>query len=140
MAHFHDGTRRDVTDLAVFTTGDASTAKVTREGAVALARTGEAAILVRHLDSIASTRLTYVRHDAGYQFSGPEPANFIDREIFAKQRDLQLNPAPVAGDAAFLRRISLDLTGTLPTAEEAKAFLDSPAVDKRASGALQLIC
>ena len=133
VAHFKDGSRRDVTDLAVFTTGDAATAKVTREGAVAFARTGDAAILVRYLESIVSTRLTYVRHDAGYKFSGAEPASFIDEEIFAKQRELQLNPAPIASDAAFLRRIYLDLTGTLPTAEEAKAFLDSTSTDKRAA-------
>ncbi len=132
MAHFKDGTRRDVTDLAIFTTGEGGAAHVGRDGLVTFARTGEAAVLVRFLDSFASVRLTYVRHDAAYNFQGPEPANFIDREIFAKQRELQINPAPAASDAAFLRRVHLDLTGTLPTADEARKFLDSPDVGKRA--------
>jgi hypothetical protein len=131
VAHFDDSTRRDVTDFAVFTTGDPVTATVTRDGLVAFARTGETAILVRYLDAITSIRLTYVKHDADFRFTGPAPGNFIDAEIFAKQRELQLNPAPVASDAVFLRRVFLDLTGTLPTAEEAKDFLDSPAADKR---------
>ncbi len=132
VAHFADSTRRDVTDLAVFTTGDPATAGVTRDGLVTFARTGETAVLVRYLDAITSVRLTYVKHDPDFRFSGPAPANFIDAEIFAKQRELQLNPAPVASDEVFLRRVFLDLTGTLPTAEEAKAFLDSKASDKRA--------
>ncbi len=132
VAHFADGTRRDVTDLAVFTTGDPATASVTRDGLVTFARTGEAAVLVRYLDAITSVRLTYVKHDADFRFSGPAQANFIDAEIFAKQRELQLNPAPVASDEVFLRRVFLDLTGTLPTAEGARSFLDSKATDKRA--------
>ncbi len=132
IAHFEDGTRRDVTDLAIFTTGDPATATVTRDGLVSFARTGEAAILVRFLDSIKSVRLTYVKQDEAFRFAGPTPANFIDTEIFAKQRELQLNPAPLAADEVFLRRIYLDLTGTLPTAEEARAFLDSKEADKRA--------
>jgi len=42
--------------------------------------------------------------------------------------------ALVAGDctdAEFLRRVSLDLNGTIPTADEARAFLDNPSPDKR---------
>ena len=132
VAHFADGTRRDVTDFAVFTTGHPATATVTRDGLVTFARTGEAAVLVRYLDAITSVRLTYVKHDADFRFSGPPPANFIDDDVFAKQRELQLNPAPVAADEVFLRRVFLDLTGTLPTADEARDFLDSKAADKRA--------
>jgi hypothetical protein len=39
--------------------------------------------------------------------------------------------APPAGDAVFLRRLYLDLTGRIPTAEEARGFLDDPAPEKR---------
>src|SRR5262249_2917814 len=40
-------------------------------------------------------------------------------------------PAPPADDAEFLRRIYLDLVGKIPTAAEARAFLDDPTPDKR---------
>lgn len=39
--------------------------------------------------------------------------------------------APVASDGEFLRRVTLDLTGTIPTSAEARAFLDDPAPNKR---------
>src|SRR5262245_16781693 len=39
--------------------------------------------------------------------------------------------APIASDAEFLRRIYLDLTGTIPAAADVRAFLDDKAADKR---------
>ena len=55
-AHFADGTSRDVTALTVFTTSE-GTAKVTPEGLVTFARTGEASVLARYLTGITSVRL-----------------------------------------------------------------------------------
>lgn len=46
-------------------------------------------------------------------------------------RDLKQTPAPAATDGEFLRRLSLDLTGRIPTAQEARAFLDDPSPYKR---------
>src|SRR5688572_8891678 len=39
--------------------------------------------------------------------------------------------APRCSDADYLRRVSLDLTGMPPTADEARAFIADPAPDKR---------
>ena len=52
----------------------------------------------------------------------------IDRTIEAK---LDGDPAPPATDAEFLRRITLDLAGTIPTSAEAREFLDDPSAYKR---------
>ncbi len=52
----------------------------------------------------------------------------IDRTIEAK---LEGDAAPPATDAEFLRRISLDLAGMIPTSAEARAFLDDPSPYKR---------
>src|SRR5947209_9727087 len=62
--------------------------------------------------------------------AGPPLHQRIDQEIAAASKSFQ--PAPPASDAEFLRRIYLDLTGTIPTAAEARAFLDDTAADKRA--------
>ncbi len=130
-AHFADGTSRDVTDLTVFTTADTD-ASVSATGLVKFHRTAEASILARYLDGITSARLTYVEPDTKFAFTSPPPANFIDELVFAKQKDLQLLPAAICTDEVFLRRVYLDAIGTLPTADEARDFLDSKDTDKRA--------
>jgi len=60
----------------------------------------------------------------------PKPANGIDEIIFAKLKSLGIEPA-LCSDAVFIRRAFLDLTGKLPTAEEAKAFIQDPDQNKR---------
>jgi hypothetical protein len=130
-AHFADGTKRDVTDLTVFTTAE-SDASITATGLVKFRRTANASFLARYLDGITSTRLVYVEADPKFAFEAPQAANVVDQLVFAKQRELQLLPAAVCSDEVFLRRVYLDCIGTLPTPDEARTFLDSKAADKRA--------
>jgi len=131
-AHFDNGVIRDVTDLAVFSTNEKQAAEVSNEGLVSFQGTAEATFLVRYLDRITGVRLSYLKRDAEFAFHAPTEANAIDRHVFAKQRELQLRPAELVSDEVFLRRVYLDVTGTLPTAAEAKQFLDSTSPDKRA--------
>ncbi len=56
----------------------------------------------------------------------------IDDAVFAKLKALRIEPAPVSADAVFLRRAWLDVIGTLPAADDARAFLADRAADKRA--------
>lgn len=56
----------------------------------------------------------------------------IDRAIAAGTPQFDKLAAPLADDAEFLRRITLDLTGIIPTADEARAFLKEAAPDRRA--------
>jgi hypothetical protein len=62
----------------------------------------------------------------------PQPANRIDEIVFAKLAKLGVPPR-LCADAVFIRRVYLDLTGKLPSAEDAKAFLLSPDKNKRAA-------
>jgi hypothetical protein len=129
-AHFADGTQRDVTDLTVFTTAEVD-ASISATGLVKFHRTADASFLARYLDGITSTRLVWVEADPKFAFTAPKPANVVDELVFAKQKELQLLPAAVCSDEVFLRRVFLDCIGTLPTADEARAFLDSKDADKR---------
>src|SRR5215510_9499153 len=56
----------------------------------------------------------------------------IDRMVRAEWRKHDVTPAARASDAAFLRRVWLDLAGTLPPVDDIKKFLADPARDKRA--------
>jgi hypothetical protein len=131
-AHFKSGEVRDVTRLAVFSLNDAEAASVTPTGLVRFKQTAEVSVLVRYLDRFTSARLTFVRPDSKFVFTAPKSTNYIDDLVFARQRELQLLPAPVASDEVFLRRVYLDVIGALPTADEARAFLDSKDADRRA--------
>ena len=62
----------------------------------------------------------------------PAPANRIDEIVFAKLNALGIKPV-LCSDAVFIRRAYLDLTGRLPSAEEAKAFIQDPDKGKRAA-------
>jgi len=139
LAHFADGSVVDVTSLAVFTTGHDAAVSVSPQGLVKFNNTHEASVLVRYLEQVRSVQLTYIRDDPNYAFQGPEPANLVDRHIFARQRAMQLQPSGLSSDSAFLRRVYLDTIGALPTPDEAKAFLDSVEPDKRAKLIDQLL-
>ena len=140
-AHFYSGEVRDVTALSVFSVNVAGAATVSDGGFVEFNRTGDAAILVRYLDQIKSARLQYVRTDPKFVFRPPVAnasgslSNEIDKFVFAKQKELQLNPrAPLCTDEGFSTpRLSLDtIECGLPTANEAREFLDSKDAQKRA--------
>lgn len=131
-AHFSDGHVRDVTSLSVFTTNEKEAATISVSGLVEFNRTAEVSFLVRYLDRITGVRLSYLQQDPQFAFQSPPEVNSIDRHVFAKQRDLQLLPAEVCRDEVFLRRVYLDVTGALPTPEEAREFLDSSESNKRA--------
>src|SRR3954452_17492922 len=68
--------------------------------------------------------------------AGPDAAReltaAIDARIAAKWQATAPRPAPPADDSEFLRRVTLDLTGTIPSASEARDFLDDRSADKRA--------
>jgi hypothetical protein len=132
MAHFSDGTARDVTSLAKLDTSNPDAAEVTREGLVTGSQRGGIAVLVRYQERIQSLRLTYVQNIPGFKWDNPEPFNLVDPPVFERLKLLQIPISPLASDREFLRRAYLDTLGLLPTAAEARAFLADKSADKRA--------
>ncbi len=130
-ATFSDGSKRDVTRLAVFEPSNA-VATVTPDGEARREQAGETAILVRYLDRQAVARLAFVPSRPGYVWRDVPGANAIDHFVFAKLRALRMRPSELCSDSVFLRRAYLDTLGILPTAAEARAFLDDSRSDKRA--------
>ncbi len=59
------------------------------------------------------------------------PRNFVDVHIFGKMRRESVPHALLATDAEFMRRVKLDLTGRIPTADEIRAFIANPDPAKR---------
>jgi hypothetical protein len=130
-AVFSDGSRRDVTRMAVY---EQSTelAKISHDGLVVRQRPGEVAVVVRYLNCQETVRLAFVPARPEFVWQDVPASNYIDEQVFAKLRTLRMNPSGLCADGEYLRRAYLDLLGILPTAEEARAFVADEATDKRA--------
>lgn len=131
-AHFADGTIRDITPLAVFSSSDTAIATVDETGFVVGHDRGEATVLVRYLEHIESSSMTFVRDIEGFVWNEVTPHNYIDERVDDKLRQLQFVPSGLCSDEEFVRRVHLDIVGGLPTPDEVHAFLADTATDKRA--------
>ena len=132
-ATFSDGSVQDVTRWVKYTDANASVTTVDESGNVKVMGFGEGAITAWYLSRIAIATITapYTNKVAPEVFAKAPRRNFIDDEVLAKLRELNIPPSPRCTDEEFIRRAFLDTIGTLPTAEEVRMFL---ADDQRAAG------
>ena len=134
-ARYDDGTTRDVTSWTRFVSNQDNVAAVDDAGRVTVASTGEAVIRAHYGGQVAISRLLVPYPSVGNAGSPssliPHPSSLIDPPLFAKLRRLGITPSPLCSDVVFLRRATLDLTGTLPAAAEARQFLASGDPNKR---------
>jgi hypothetical protein len=131
LAHFSDGTIRDVTPISVYSSSSESVAHVGDGGVVEKVSRGETAILARYLDKMATSYITFLEDVPGFAWNNAPEKNFIDTLVNAKLKQLQILPSDLCSDEEFLRRAWLDATGRLPTVEEAQAFLADQNPSKR---------
>jgi hypothetical protein len=131
QAHYSDGSDRDVTDLAVFFSNNESAAAVTEEG-MATANGPGAAFIMARFDEFSGGAGVIVRPDKPFTFPEVPANNYIDEAVYAHWKKLHLTPSDLASDETFLRRVYIDVTGLLPTAQERERFLASKSAAKRA--------
>ena len=131
-AEYSDGSRRDVTRQSEFSSNLDPVAGVDEDGFVtATGQSGEAAIMARYVGHVAVFQ-AIVPHGESLD-SIPEfaPNNYVDELAAAKWMKLGLQPSPPSDAATFLRRVTVDLCGRLPTVEETVAFLEDKSGSKR---------
>ena len=83
---------------------------------------------------ILSFPLAFVSARPGFVWREPPANNYIDEHVFTKLRTLRMGPSDLCADVVFVRRAYLDLLGILPTAEEARAFVNEEAVPLSMNG------
>jgi hypothetical protein len=137
-AEYADGGTRDVTREAVVESNVPDVAAVT-DASVKGARVGEATLMVRYQGNLATVPVTVLNPKPGFAWKALPQNNYIDRAIDAKLQRLKIQPSPPVDDAGFLRRVTLDLTGQLPTPEEVRAFVADSSKTKRAARIDKLI-
>jgi len=130
VARFADGSEADITPFSDLRARDAGVALVSNTGAVRGLRPGDTSVVAAYNGLVVAARVLVA---TGRTVAVPEvPADdLVDREVYAKLRALGVEPSGPASDAEFLRRVTLDVTGTLPTPGEIRSFLAEKSSDKR---------
>jgi hypothetical protein len=130
-AHYSDGTTQDVTQRAQFESNDTEIAVVEGGGLVrSLELSGEAGIMARYLGQVAVFRATVPLgvKIPDYKF---EERTVVDRFTQKKWKELGIVPSELSSDEQFMRRLYLDLTGSLPTPKQVTEFLADNDAKKR---------
>jgi hypothetical protein len=137
-AHYADGSSRDVTRVAGYTSNAPQVAEAGEDGVLRSVRKGEAAVLVRYEGKLSVVGVTVLDSRPGYAWKPVPEWNYIDREVNAKLKRLRMLPSELAGDAEFLRRVSFDLIGLPPAPEEVRAFVaDRTETRKKRAAAVE---
>jgi hypothetical protein len=132
VARYSDGRAADVTAHAKFQSNNDGLAAVSAGGLVSAGEApGEVAIMASFMGSVDVFRALVPRAPRIEHYPRLAENNFIDRLVFRKLRRLNILPSEPADDAEYLRRVYLDVIGTLPTAAEARTFLGDRRPDKR---------
>ncbi len=132
VARYADGHERDVTRAVAYRVNDDSAASIGPSGRAALLKRAETDLIVRYQSQVVSLRLgTIINPDLDFDFAKLKRRNVIDEELFKRLQALKVPPSPTATDAAFLRRVTLDLTGEQPQPEIVREFLADKDPDKR---------
>ncbi len=146
VARLADGTDRDVTDLCWYSTTNERSVAVSPDGHATSGSRGEAFVMARY--ATITVGVPFVVIPAQLEFTpvdepplpgATEGAAAIDDLVATKLEQLRITPSAVCDDETFLRRVTLDLIGLLPTPEERAAFLADSAADKRARMVDQLM-
>lgn len=140
IARWDDGSTEDVTCLCRFQTNDPQICDVTQGGLVTSNEPGDTHIVAFYDNGVVPVPVIRpVSPNYGDKYPAVATRTRIDELVTEKLRKLGTLPSEVCNDAEFLRRVNLDLTGTLPTSEEVRLFLADTGTDKRSRKVNELL-
>ena len=130
VGKYSDKSVRDITRRVQYESNQPEIASVDVDGLVRThSQTGEAGIMARYQGQVVVFRGSVPMENAvpKYAFA---PKNFIDRELQKQWNKMNIAPSPAARDEEWLRRVYLDLTGSLPTPSDLNGFLSDKSPDR----------
>lgn len=133
IAVWSDGSREDVTTLCRFQSNSSTVAEISDEGLVTAVNAGDTHIVISYDTRVVPIPvLRPVTELTGTKYPEVPTPTKVDQLVVQKLSKLGIVPSDLADDAEFLRRVSLDMTGTLPAPWEVEKFLADQSPDKRA--------
>lgn len=132
VAVWRDNSREDVTPLCRFRSNDDSVVTVDNDGRLNSVGPGDSHVIAFYDNGVAAVPAMRAASDlTGSKYPTLVATTEIDKFVQTKLRKLGIVPSAVCSDAEFLRRVSIDVTGTLPTPQEVETFLADRSKDKR---------
>ena len=129
-AHLSNGRREDITAQVRYITSDSGIADVSETGVVQAKKTGETNILIRTPGNTLSVDVGVIERPIE-KYPKIAGRNYVDEHVFAKLRKFHILPSELSSDQEFLRRVCLDLTGTLPPPRRVREFVADKDPRKR---------
>lgn len=133
VAVWSNGDKEDVTPLCRFRTNDEAIATIDENGLVKTAGKGDTDVIVFYDNGVSNVPVLRPVSDlVGPKYPQVAAPTKIDELVVQKLRKLGVVPSELCSDEEFLRRVSLDVTGTLPLPGEITEFTADSSPDKRA--------
>jgi len=129
-AHLSGGRQEDITEQVRYILSDSGVADVSETGVVLAKKTGETNILIRAAGHTLSADVGVIEKPVA-KYPMVTTRNYVDQHVFAKLRKFQILPSEPSSDQEFLRRVCLDLTGTLPPPRRVREFVADKDPQKR---------
>ncbi|MEM7473510.1 MAG: DUF1549 domain-containing protein [Planctomycetota bacterium] len=131
IARYSDGSMEDITHTVQYESNNKDLAEVDEHGLVRLRnQSGDVSVMARYQGQVAVFQASIPLGEDISKVSWPPAKNLVDELVFSKLQSLGIPPSSLADDSTFIRRVTLDLAGRLPTMEETRAYLASQASDK----------
>ncbi|MDF1850775.1 MAG: DUF1549 domain-containing protein [Verrucomicrobiales bacterium] len=132
IATYSDGSERDVTRWSLFLSSNDGVVGIDDDGMVSATRAGGAHVFARFNRFTQGSEVFVLPGDEKFEWSPPKANNYIDELVYDKLEKLRIHPSELSSDEDFLRRVTIDLTGLLPTPTEYEDFISSEDPNKRA--------
>jgi hypothetical protein len=139
VAHYSDGSTRDVTSLSVFQSNNDVSVNVDEAGLITADKRGEAFITARFGVFTKGTQVIVIPEDLKYNKPALPSNNYIDQLVYDKLHKLRIYPSEICSDEVFLRRVYLDVVGAVPDVETISTFIADQSPDKRGRAVDELL-
>ena len=129
VGQFDDGSQVDLRRYAIFQPQDESAVEITSTNQIRVLRPGRHVLIVRVRDQ--GTAVEIIQPHGAELVDVPKPVdevatriNLVDRYVNERLQELRLQPGSPVDRSALLRRITLDVTGRLPTDDQLREFAE----------------
>lgn len=130
FAHQSDGSKRDVTHLAIYHTNNPAVATIDENGRISTSGAGDTHVFARYSRFAIGASVTVLK-PGSFEWPNPVANNYVDTHILDRLEKLRIAPSELCDDETFLRRVTLDLAARPPTVEEYRNFMSDGNPDKR---------